>query len=285
MIMPIAKFYDYNPAREHQPGDIWSNLPTYGLLDCTHLSGIVITPACDLANNKVETITYLPIIGIDRFLASRIFLPKIEGIIKNLSDNINQDFLTTWGIHKSLEETPNIIKRLHQISNKRNASTITRIIKGIEIYSDILSEHEPHFNKANYQILFGERRFDEIIESIITNSFSTDISFVPQDNQDPAWSIVPVPSIILFRYPLTAPIEIFDLALLTSEENWRTELIKNNGNLPFSTEFSSQRPLKALQIKPAFLHDILIRFTSLYSRLGSPNFSTFALDSIKANIL
>src|SRR5712671_1245325 len=75
--LPIGaqEYYDLLPPFDHQPGDVWSSLPTYGTLRLKSVSGIVVTPACDLANRKVETITYLPIVSLQEYFSSRACLP------------------------------------------------------------------------------------------------------------------------------------------------------------------------------------------------------------------
>ena len=70
---------------------------THGLLKESHLPGVVITPACDLANDKVETISYLPIIPIRNYLATTSFLPEIKNAMLGISDQLNYtEFRTTY---------------------------------------------------------------------------------------------------------------------------------------------------------------------------------------------
>ena len=77
--MPIAppltgtSFYDNLPSPDHRTGDIWRHLPTFGTLTRVSTSGIIITPACDLANRKCEMITYLPIIPVADYIGSSAF--------------------------------------------------------------------------------------------------------------------------------------------------------------------------------------------------------------------
>jgi len=73
----IQDYYDVFPACGNNTGDIWSALPTFGLLGDTPLSGIVITPACDLSNRKVETISYLPLIPVCAYFTTPAFMPDI----------------------------------------------------------------------------------------------------------------------------------------------------------------------------------------------------------------
>src|SRR5437868_5830059 len=72
------QYYDSLPSSEHLPNDIWTCLPTHNLLRCQRTTGIVITPACDLANAKVDTITYLPVISVRHWLTTTAFLPEIH---------------------------------------------------------------------------------------------------------------------------------------------------------------------------------------------------------------
>jgi hypothetical protein len=86
--MPLKAFYKELVTNKHCTGDIWSNLPTHGLLKENYLPGIVITPACDLANDKVETITYLPVISISNFLTTSSFLIEIKSALLGISDQL-----------------------------------------------------------------------------------------------------------------------------------------------------------------------------------------------------
>ena len=62
-----GEFYDTNPNAEFSPGDIWSDLPSFGVLPDPLIRGIVVTPVCDFANEKTEAVTYLPFIPLPIF--------------------------------------------------------------------------------------------------------------------------------------------------------------------------------------------------------------------------
>lgn len=91
------QYYDTNPSQRHSTGDIWSGLPTHGLLQQPLLSGIVITPACDLAQAKVETITYLPILPVVDWFSSRSFQHECTNAMRGESRLVRLDapFLAT----------------------------------------------------------------------------------------------------------------------------------------------------------------------------------------------
>jgi len=90
------RYYDLNPSSENQPGDIWSGLPTHGLLGTKTVHGLVITPACDLSNRKVETITYLPIISVLTYFSSIAYLPDVRRNIDGLLSNTPLRDLIEW---------------------------------------------------------------------------------------------------------------------------------------------------------------------------------------------
>jgi hypothetical protein len=73
----IEDFYDFHPDGRFVPGDIWSDLPSFGVLQSHRVRGVVITPSCDLANAKTETVSYLPIVPILSYFAIPAGLPKI----------------------------------------------------------------------------------------------------------------------------------------------------------------------------------------------------------------
>src|SRR5687767_4466012 len=72
-----SDYYEFFPPSEHRVGDVWVDLPTFGMLGIERVAGIVITPACDLQNCKTETITYLPIVPIRQAFTLRGFRPMV----------------------------------------------------------------------------------------------------------------------------------------------------------------------------------------------------------------
>jgi len=89
-------YYDALASMEQQVGDIWKGLPAFGHLRKHSVTGIVITPACDLANRKVETITYLPIIPVRDYLLSRGFAAELVRAIKGQGQLAKINGLEDW---------------------------------------------------------------------------------------------------------------------------------------------------------------------------------------------
>ena len=280
---PIRAYYSELVTNEHCTGDVWSNLPTHGLLKESHLPGVVITPACDLANDKVETISYLPIIPIRNYLATTSFLPEIKNAMLGISDQLNYTEFRTitsqiWppSTHdlksmkiaiSELSETPKKKKLcerfLHLLVNLEKTTADTLMPSDMKSLSEGI----------------GENAFNKLLNKIISNSYKNDIHYIPIDDQNPSWSVIREHSLIVFRYPLTAPIEIFNLAQTGLIDNWQKE-VSFLTNVPMSKAFIDRQPIKTLRINPSFLHDILNRFVSLFSRIGSPDLTQNAIGNI-----
>jgi hypothetical protein len=128
--------------------------------------------------------------------------------------------------------------------------------------------------------LFLGSDWPKMKERITTNSFSSYLHFLPSDGQDPIYSGLSVHSIVLFRYPLTTSIELFDLAQNTSEASWPNAITQAINYLPTAESFRNTRPMKILSMRAEFLHDLLSRYVAVYNRIGSPDFSKNAVSAI-----
>ncbi len=284
----LKGFYDELVTNVHRTGDIWSNLPTHGLLKESTLPGVVITPACDLANDKVETISYLPIISIQSYLATNCFLPEIKSTILSLSEILKYSECKaitnyTWppdnnDLEKMTIHIESILSGQPEI--KKNKEPCHRFLNLLKHLRKILSNQLLSSDMKELSMIFGEKKFKVILTKIITNSYRNDIHFLPADLQNPSWSAIKNHSVIMFRYPLTAPIEIFDLAQSSLSDNWSTEVESSYFGNSFAESFKQVQPIKTLRLHQHLLHDMLNRFVSLYSRLGSPNFNSSTSDKI-----
>lgn len=284
----LFRNYYSSPQFEHATGDIWKDLPSFGLLKTAQCSGIVITPACDLANSKVETITYLPIVPISQYLCSRSFYPffKQEAIsqIKSLGIFQFDDSL----LPKNQLPQESAIKYIKQIVDeialtKKNTDALNRIKTGLKLIDQIISTTCSEINISNFNLFFGKRN-SEIKDRLIKNSFSTDLHFLPKDGENIEWSAVPNHSIILFRYPITVPIEILDAAMDYNIIHWKQTMESYSNQFSSAKGFQDKKPLKSLKLNQEYLSDLLTRFVALYVRLGSPDFNSEAIKTILTEI-
>lgn len=182
------KDYYLPPKLDHFTGDIWKNLPTFGLLKPTFCSGIVITPACDLANSKVETLTYLPIIKISELFASRIFYPVIRSLILNLSSGLEglelKDFLIKNFLATS-EEVNFLYKECSELvkQSPKNKPTIARIQAGLNLIKDIIDAKVVNADNDKLKKFFLDKELSRVKTDLIINRYSNDLHFMPCDKE------------------------------------------------------------------------------------------------------
>lgn len=285
----ISKRYYSYISEQHQTGDIWKDLPTFGLLKMAHCSGIVITPACDLANSKVETVTYLPIVPLEYFFASRSFYPilKQELMQQFKSLNILQGEYHLFPPNQLPQSSSiqHVVQKVNEIpiTNKNN-EVLDRLKTGLRLIDQIVSKECITVKPEDVEMFLGKKGTETIKDRLIKNSNSTDLHFLPRDEESIDWSPIPKHSVVLFRYPITVPIEILDLAMDYSIVLWDNLMDSQASTFSSAIGFKGKKPLKVLSLNQEYLSDLLTRFVGLYVRLGSPDFSVDAIQRIKTEI-
>ena len=278
-------YYDYFPPAEHSPGDIWTNLPMHGLLKRSHVSGIVVTPSCDLSNSKVSTVTYLPIVPVLDWLCSRDFSSEIIGWMKGVVEQLSslgietEALLSSGGTDVAAAESS--LAWLMTMSGARmkkvDRAALDRFSAGVRHLGR--SANGYRVDKSDLRLCLGKKRWESVCQRIPTNALRTDLHFLPADeNQDKTLSPVPVHSVVMFRCPLTAPASVFDLAQDVSMTDWSASMAALKSQEPMARAFMDTRPIKCLRLQERFRADLLTRYSMLYSRLGSPDFSQDTLD-------
>ena len=245
-----------------------------------HVSGVIVTPACDLMNRKVDTATYLPVLSVRELLRSRSFLPEVLRTIDGQ--------LTAGGVSLRFDSDPVsvvahaataraldglVTERLESrtLAAKERAALL-RAQAGITVAQAIVSADVRDL-VSETRLLLGEKELNNVVTRVVTNSYRTDLHFLPPDEQRPEWSLITEPSVTLFRYPLTLPLDVLDIAASADETAWTQSLRGLEPLFPCVSQLT-RRPVKSLRIRPRFLSDLLTRFTALFGRLGSPDFST-----------
>lgn len=266
-------YYDHLPESQHQPGDIWSGLPTQGLLPGTVATGIVISPACDLQNRKAETVTYLPIISATTFLTGRLFRRDLaieaKSKLKTLEDRLPQPRDTTWS-DDTLRQVRRDVEALGTDLPKAKRRTATSLMHLLFIIEAIDTGSTVEFE--DIKSAFTPRAWEGVCERLVANG-RAEMHFLPRDGMDPEWSAVPQHSVVLFRYPITLPIECLDCALDMSVRDWEQCVGSLRKKYTCAGLLSDQRPMKRARLQGPYTSDLLTRYVSLYVRLGSPDFS------------
>jgi hypothetical protein len=282
---PISEtdLYDLHPSLEYNTGDIWTDLPTFGALPHPFVPGLVITPACDLANWQVDTITYLPIVPASTFFCTRTSLHKIKDeVTRQLKlilpasslDMPPGSILPLVDDIKAARATISPDKETSNLGKKHQEAT-DRVIKGLLLLENIATNSPSPEDFSYVQSLFG-KQFREWHKQVLRNA-QKDVHFLPCDRQRTQWSAVPVHSIALFRYPLSIPLAALELAQQHYAADWAAIQRTFADRLP-CLRHMQRRPMKKASLRHRFVVDVISRFTNLYGRIGSPDFTTDTLD-------
>lgn len=284
-------YYDCSPSSTHSPGDIWSDVPTFGLLRDPLVTGLVITPACDLSNSKVETITYLPVVSVASYFVSPAFLPEISReAARQLAVLGATDLLAQTGRFEppstdAIDATAALVTAvLHRkTATPKETSAATKSLAGLRLLRAV-AVGQPTRIMSDASVLFGDGAVSEILSRVVRNSYRLDIHFLPPDDQILEWSGVATPSVVLFRYTLTAPASIFEAAHDGTLKDWPAAVAAVTRLWPAASAFAGGRPLKRVSLRPHFLGDLLTRYVAMYVRLGSPDFTAETTDEYVAAI-
>ena len=282
MKISAESYYDFSPGLENASGDIWSSFPTHDLLTSTPVAAVVITPACDLAQGKVSTITYLPIIPLRsyfsipdalpevvRALEGQLAVANVKGLL-GLPEGYALPTVSTLAAAESLLAEQEAATKIGQ----KELAAFRRAAAGVRILKKIIRPGLSEIGSDDLILLFGEKEWPKIKAAMVKNSFRSDIHFLPADGQRPEWAGVLRHSLVLFRYPLSAPIEILESAQDVNLSDWENWCSITSAHTPIAKGFGSERPMKRLGLKDDFLSDLLTRFVALFVRLGSPDFSS-----------
>src|SRR4029077_16170433 len=135
-------YYDLLLFAGHRCGDIWSGINSMGLLGRLPLSGLVVTPDCDLTQRKTETVTFLPILSILQYFSTLAALPEVRNAVEASLRGGDFDLRVPWGDHRfrppSRPEVSTFIDRidLHLQSKQRGqrqVDALQRAIAGLQI--------------------------------------------------------------------------------------------------------------------------------------------------------
>lgn len=275
-------YYNLSPPAPHATGDVWKGLPSLSLCGNSSVcSGLVVTPACDLANHKTPSITYLPILGVREYLATHAgYSLARKALIQLLDDRLKINGASSLLPKTSIPNSDSIgliEAELHSITAPSLVDAVSRTRAGLAALRSINAsslDAAIHLRQC-----LKAKDWRDLINRIATNSESDDIHFVPGEQPSGPWSAVVGPSVTLFRYPITVPRALLDLANDETDE-WRTQS-ESIANASFRV---AERPLKVLRLQKEFLSDLLTRFARLYVRIGSPDFTRDAVESFYQEI-
>lgn len=270
-----ANFYTRFPRESHTPGDIWTGLPCDGALSPTPLSGVILTPACDLSNCKVETLTYLPIISLGQYFSTSAVLPAVYKRVLGLCEAL-QVRSEPWMLQRFELPLASEVQEFRETLSQplpKHPQRIDELLAGCDVLDSIAAKGLRPVPRSTLKGLFGAKSTDEIIGRIIRNNFSNDLHFLPHDGLNPEYSAVPDHSVALFRYPASVSLEVLENAIDTPTEGWRMKAESLEKRFSGAANLREKRPTKLSTLEPRFFADLLTRYVSLMIRLGAPSFN------------
>jgi hypothetical protein len=269
-------YYDSLPPNLHRTGDIWKHLPHFDSVYPRPTSGLVVTPACDLAQRKVETATFLPILTVTEYLNSPGFFFELW---LEITVTLQKLGLTHLVIPPERFELPLLedlelsLAQARQISEleKQKSSHVIRLTAYKEY---VRSQNEKTLVPlVDIEKIFVGTNFDKILKKLTTNGYKSDVHFLPCDGKPYDSSAVPEHSVVLFRYASSIPLSLLDIAQVSIQSQW-TEGAKRifQGMDALRSHFSTC-PVRLATLKDDFLSDLLSRYVGMQIRLGSRDFT------------
>lgn len=282
--LEASSFYSKYPRPDHTPGDIWDNLSCYGALSKRPIRGLVLTPACDLSNHKVESLTYVPFVSVGEYFSTTAVLPALYKRLLGLAQAAGLKF-ELWREHRYelplKSELDEFNVKVGEIKNKDAKYSLDC---GIKILTAVASDELIQVPAGWIEGCFGKKQTQEIFERVVKNSYSTDLHFLPSDGLRRDYSAVPTNSIALFRYPLSVPLHVLDAAIETPSYTWSAHAASLTQRFPAARSFSTLRPIKLGTLEPRFFADLLTRYLSLMIRLGAPSFDADGVAKLVSSI-
>lgn len=244
-------------------------------------AGIVITPPCDLAQGKVETITYLPIVSLGSYFSTSAFLPVVMRELRGQLTLLQIDDLPISNGRFSLPPMEAMIRvemKLQEIKSgqKTGAKEKASACKATACLEILKNIYDGELSECGAQTVcdaLGSKYAKNLYENLIKNSHAIDLHFLPKDGQPTEWSAIEYHSLVLFRYPITAPVELFDEAQEVGTRDWHSAVARVAKKVPAAAAFAETRPMKRALLKSGFFADLLTRYAAMHVRVGSPDFT------------
>lgn len=169
------------------------------------------------------------------------------------------------------------------MSNKSAREATRRALAALRLLGACHRHAREDFPQRDFTRAFGAKSWNKTKRQVVRNSHRLDLFFLPSDAQPRSWSAIPDPSVVLFRYPFSAPIQVLECAQDVLLGDWTTVMEDHRPLLPGIDAFET-KPLKRATLRAGFLGDLLTRFVSMHVRLGVPELSEATVDGIVSDI-
>lgn len=270
-LRPESEYYNYFPDRPLTSGDILTFTPG-SIIPVKAKMYLVVSPACDIQNQKTDTISLLPIITIRAYFSRpAMFQHEIrKRVQKNLLPQYKQDLpLSVHGAITYLTQ-----KMDHHQGVQRDV-----LVACLE-WLKLVDFHVPvEIKDSLLKTCLSREGLTEIVSKLITDSYKSDVYFIPKSRLDSADQIkVKEGAIVLLRNLVSIPIEHLVHAY-DSSISW-SDLAKQNWYRQKS--YFKSRPIKIGQLNPEYYNDLYAKYLAYQIRVGSSDFVPEYVSSIAA---
>lgn len=273
----MNQHFDLLPPNRHVTGDIWRNLRCPLLPTASNSAGIVITPACDLEQEKTDVVTMLAIVPVHDWFQCFSGLRILQTIV---AEAVTAAGRKTKSAQVGRES--NDIR--HYLSNATDAKAqkALALMEALETFVKAGgSDNFRSFCKLSPSAMSKD------ISAAITNSLRNDLFFLPATNLglDTGARALEHDSLVLFRYPFIVPLSVLDAASTAfTDEDWKKDLERVSPT-GVAERLFELRPIKHANLHSDFLQDMVAKFASFYIRLGIPDTPDVAARAIHQRIL
>lgn len=246
-------------------GDIWTNLPPHQVLSDVPFAGLVISPPCDiLLEGKTGSVTMLPIVSMDIYFKSRLFvdeikkkLTKLIPTIKKLAPNIavSNDSLESKDFLQGLKDI------LDGISQSKKSGQQKQLECAITLLLQPPKCPEDTVKLVSDFLLSG---YNELIDNLMAHK-DDGLHLLPYMPNSSNYC----PILVLYKYPYSVPIELLKFASNSDLQNWSSIVLSRKSEYPIYSD-CTDRPVRQYRITYRHYAGVISRFIMYYSRLGSP---------------
>ena len=265
-------FYLRLPSGLPMQGDIWCNLPMpYGTPSPSN--GIIITPRCDLVNDKTPFLNYVPLLTVTEFLNAyggftlleRELYRAIEAL-RNAAEPLRVREMV------DLQIPIETILADMESDRERKAALLNVTPQRLEKYLTVFRECNARVDRIKKHLKKPRLSLTDISEFVHQKTVAAyklemaqnriaDLHFLP-----PCPPLLEQPCVATFRHIVTCGIDFLrEAQFCMSQHDW--DILREQKIRP-DFAGSHSKPERLLRLKTPFLESLMFRLGTLFGRVG-----------------
>jgi hypothetical protein len=265
------RYYYRLPAGKTVQGDIWTALPGAPHA-AEQLTGIVITPRCDLAHDKARVFNYLPIVSLDTLVAIIGAFEILEQEERHTRQALRQ-VATQLGVEALYDIGTDATDIYEMVRQQAAAIDNLKQRDRLETTYSTFAEKRMKLERIRSALTHAALSlpaFDDLISAsalqnyrrdVIRNS-KADLFFLP-----PCASLLPYPSVVLLRYVVACSRQFLSCAVSSMTAADWTRVRAQNPSFEFKT--AVQQPERILRLRTPYMESLMAKFCALFGRVGT----------------